>query len=130
MRFGSFNWPDFFEFEDGRALCKDCESATQNLGLRGSFKLNSASSDAPIPAIEGNLINKCGDHHLEKHGTGGANEHAVFKISIENRTIGETNPVSSMADSVVFHLTDQELTKEFSEKHQELQIAFRRFWRI
>lgn len=58
MRFGSFNYPDFFEFNDGRALCKDCESAAQNLELRGPFKLNSVSSESPIPAVEGELINR------------------------------------------------------------------------
>lgn len=131
MRFGNFNWPDFFEFNNGRTLCKDCESAAQNLKLRGPFRLNPASSESPIPAVEGELINRCGDHHFKKHGAGGINEHAVFRIGIGGRIIGETNPVPSMAtESVVFHLTDEKLTKEFNEKHKELYTAFRKFWRI
>ena len=131
QRFGMFEWPDFFEFHDGHAFCVDCGAAAEKSPLRGSFKLNTAFTDSPIPAVEGDLINKCGNHHFEMHpGTKGTPQHNVFRIDIGNRTIGETNPVSSMATgSVVFNLTDQKLAKEFSLKQRELTDAFERFWR-
>ena len=132
MRFGSFSWPDFFTFEDGRAHCTDCESAAQKLELRGPFILNSASAESALPSVEGELVNKCGDHHFEMNEhQEGRPQHSVFRIGIGNRIIGETNPVPSMATgSIILHLTDKKLNEEFGIKQREMTDAFRRFWRI
>ena len=79
---------------------------------------------------KGNLIDLCGNHHFEFGHDGGA-EHNVFRIDVNGKTIGETNPVSSMATGgVVINLVDKDLRREFELKQGELSAAFRRFWRI
>ena len=130
QRFGNFEYPDFFTFGNGSAHCRDCGAIALEKPLRGSFTLNTMSSDSSIPAVEGNLIDLCGNHHFEFGHDGGA-EHNVFRIDVNGKTIGETNPVSSMATGgVVINLVDKDLRREFELKQGELSAAFRRFWRI
>ena len=130
QRFGTFEHPDFFEFKEGKAYCRDCGNSAEEEPLVGSFKLNAASSEHSIPGVEGDLINQCGNHHFE-FGHNGKGEHNIFRIDVKGKTIGETNSVSSMATGlVVINLTDRELKKEFEIKQGELSAAFRRFWRI
>ena len=130
QEFGRFHYPDFFEFSGASAFCKDCGNEAEKAPLRGSFKLNTASSETAIPAVEGDLINQCGEHHSHNKVYEGP-EHNVFRIDIGGRVIGETNPIPSIATGIIyFNLSDKELMKQFIEKQQELTRAFRTYWRI
>ncbi|KKP40742.1 hypothetical protein A2130_04135 [Candidatus Woesebacteria bacterium GWC2_33_12] len=130
QQFGNFVYPDFFTFDSGSAYCRDCGAIALEKPLTGSLKLNTMSSNYSLPAVEGNLIDLCGDHHFELGHSGGA-KHNVFRIEVNGRTIGETNPISSMATgSVVVNLIDENLRRQFELKQSELNAAFGRFWRI
>jgi hypothetical protein len=78
--------------------------------------------------IEGELVHLCGDHHNQMRRFEGGPQHSVFRVTVSNQTLGETNPVSSMIGEVSFQITDADFSREFAQKHRELQIAFRRFW--